>query len=331
MPAETAPVSRVDRALTIGGVGRASSGELSPVSKAIYAGQAARGDEWRRSELRLTDPTWTPHDLALYAEALIEQGYATATALLAVRAIRWSHRVHGRPVPDGLPARYVLRVEDDTAPGHAVNGTGPSARLLGADLLPALASATTPGTAKAARDVALVVLVYALGMTAEQLVALDLVDVQPPARTGRVYRVDGAALRHLVRCARGTAICPACSLRGWLDELRLADVTTGPLFRSIDRGGNVGGAHRKGGRTSTDAGRLSPRGAGRELRRLVTVAGLADVVTHPIRDLRLAGALDAYRDGAALADVAARAGYRPDSPLLLRLLLDTPHGRTDTP
>src|SRR5688572_20212258 len=90
----------LDRALTIGGIGRTATGELSAVTQGIYAGQVARAVAWKRDVLRSAVRTFTPEQVAHYALWLVEQGYARSTASLAVRAIRWSHRVAGEPVPD---------------------------------------------------------------------------------------------------------------------------------------------------------------------------------------------------------------------------------------
>ncbi|MEV4122893.1 hypothetical protein [Micromonospora sp. NPDC049645] len=330
-PVETTPRSRVDRALTLGGVGRGIDGELSSVTRQIYAGQAKRANVWRRSELKLTDDTWTPEDLALYAEALIAQGYARATAELAVRSVRWYARVHGRPSPDGLPALYVLRGSDTTAgDDEPVNDLVSRASRHSGELLAAMASAVDiDNPVKADRDLALVALAYAAGVGNATACELNVGDLRAlPNDSGWSIDLPGGR-REVVehdQAEHDLGVCPACRVGLWFNRLTAAgtgDSEALPLFRSVDKAGNIGGAGvRKGGRVTDATGRLTSRSVTRELRRLAVRAGLVDAVESPTRLLRLVGAVDAFRAGRIhLAGAAARAGYKPDSPVLARLLL----------
>lgn len=345
MTAETS-TRALDRALTIGGIGRTSTGELSAVTQGIYAGQVGKAVAWKREVLRSTVRTFTPEQVAHYALWLVEQGYARATAELAVRAIRWSHRVAGEPVPDGLPASYVLRDGDSTADDHArVNDLDLPARRDPTELLTAFASACRLREPIGARDMCIVTVLYETGLSLDALAALDVVDIElgrSPVEGRLSYGVPATPggdtavwLRHVDGPAHDSATCGACAMARWLRHLLEQGVHTGALFRSVDRGGNIAGTMTaKGGRSTSD-GRLRARGIPENiLRPLAGRAGMLDVLRAPARALRLAGAAQAYVTGKATLDQAARrAGYSPTSGLLLQHLLEltAPPTREDTP
>lgn len=320
----------LDRALTIGGVGRSTSGELSQVTRKIYATQYGKACDWKRVELRSPSRTFTPEQVAQYALWLVEQGYARSTAGLAVRAIRWGHRVAGEPVPDGLPASYVLRGGDSTGTDHeAVNDLDAPARRDPFDLLAAFTAACKPGETSGVRNLAIINAVYAGGFSAEQLSGLDAGDVHAEPDVDRIAyalpllpsRERFATLRHLNDPGHYATLCPACCLSRWVKLLGYPP-NTAPLFRSLDKGGNIAGLDDKGG-TSADGGRLAAGSISKiVLRSVAAEAGLLDVLASPLRALRLAGACAAYLSGALSADDAARrAGYRPGSPIMLSHLL----------
>lgn len=333
---ERATERQVDRALTIGGVGRTETGELSPVTKGIYAGQYRRAVAWKLAELHSSDRTFTPEQVAQYALWLVEQGYARSTAGLAVRAIRWDHRVEGKPVPDGLPA-YVLLGGDSTADHEAVNDLDSPASRDPTELLTAFASACRLGEPIGARDMCLVTLLYATGVSLDRLVALNIEDIQAEGTVLYGVPVDDirhVMLRHADPAEHDATICPACAVGRWLDELTAQGAYTGPLLRSVDKAGNIAGT--SGGKAggSTADGRLRARGIPENiLRPLARRAGLDDVARAPARALRLAGAAAAYARGELdLDQTARRAGYTPGSALLLKHLLEltAPQTREDS-
>lgn len=245
MPATSAAL---DRALTIGGIGRSSSGELSEVTRGIYAHWYGRAAEWKRSELGTSSRTFTPEQVAQYAAWLVEQGYARSTAGLAVRAIRWFHRVAGEPVPDGLPASYVLRSGDSTAADHdGVNGLDDPASRDPLDLLAAMTAVCRPRDVKGCRDLLIVTLAFYAGVGAERISALNLGDVEPAGRAWRVTSGSGEAeIEHLAEPGHYVTMCGACAIERWLDALSTHGVDVEadndrPLLRAVDKAGNIAG------------------------------------------------------------------------------------------
>lgn len=337
----TARAAALERALTAGGVGRTPNGELSEVTRGIYAKWYGVACAWKRSELGSSSRTFTPEQVAACAAWLIEQGYARATAQLAVRAIRWGHRVAGEPVPDGLPASYVLREADPTADDHdAVNDLDAPARREPHELLTGLAAACNPSTARGRRDLAILCLLYYGGLSVETISRLDVGDLLPVSVDGPIdallrdrpaYSVPSprghVVLDHLPADAHYPTMCPACTLREWLRVLYERGGATGadPLFRQIDKGDNVAGTlDRYGGRTDVrPEGRLAHRSISvKVMRRLAVDAGLGELIPAPARAIRLAGACAAFVRGDVDAAGAARhAGYTPGSGLFVNHLL----------
>jgi hypothetical protein len=339
----------LDRALTIGGVGRTLTGELSEVSKGIYAYQYKQARSWKLAYLRSSVGTFTPEQVAQYALWLVEQGYARATAGLAVRAIRWGHRVAGEPVPDGLPASYVLRSRDSTGSDHdAVNDTENAASRDPYEILAGFVSVCKPREAAGQRNLALIHAAYSGGFSADQLCGLNVEDLRiekHPEWVGRrrlwvpyltiavggvAERGDDAAeqrppglhIEHTPDRHQAT-MCPACSLSSWMRTLREDGAASGALFRSIDKGGNIAGTPRRKGGTSSTGGRLTRQSISKlVLRSLAAEAGLVTMLPNPLAALRLAGAVAAYVAGEIDAETAAlRAGRAPGSKFILSELI----------
>ncbi len=328
----------LERALTVGGIGRTESGELSPVTRAIYARQVKLAREWKHRELHSATPTFTPEQLAQYALYLVENGYARSTAGLAVRAIRWRHRVAGEPVPDGLPAAFVLRAADSTGDDHSVNAVDAPARRDPSELLTAFTSACRPGEPKGARDLAIVNLLFWSGITSEALSALDVIDVAAPADHPYLDLPIGGRrtvrLTHPAGPGHYATLCPVCSVGRWCDLLHEVDADIEvPLLRAVDKAGNIAGAERHGGRHGR-GGRLHPKNINTVvLRNLAARAGLVDVLVSPAQALRLAGACAAYVAGDVdVRGAAVRAGYSPGSATFLKHLLQlTAPNREESP
>lgn len=326
----------LDRALTVGGIGRGPDRALSPVTRGIYAALYGKACAWKLAELRSSSRTFTPEQVAQYALWLVEQGYARSTAGLAVRAIRWGHRVAGEPVPDGLPASYVLRSADDTATDHGdVNDLDAPARRDPFELLSAFVSGCRPGTVKGRRDLAMINALYHGGFTVDELSQLDLDHVQfaPEVEHGTYIEIvrPGApdrhvTLRHLPESGHYATMCGACSIREVYDMMRVEynQPEHSPLFRSMDRGHNLAGTDDKaGGRPRAD-GRLGPKSITTiALRGVAVEAGIVEAITAPARTLRIAGAAAAYAAGELdAAGAARRAGFLPGSPKFSQYLLE---------
>jgi integrase len=104
-----------------------------------------------------------------------------------------------------------------------------------------IAMANTGGGLIALRDRALLLLGFAGAFRRSEL-ALDYEDIEETEAglkiTIRRGKTDQEGSGATIAILRGTLACPVAALRAWLDA---AGLTTGPVFRSIRKGGKVSG------------------------------------------------------------------------------------------
>lgn len=153
---------------------------------------------------------------AAIGKAHVAQGFADPVKDEHVRAtLRGIRRVHGRPQRQAAP-------------------------LLREDLLTVVDA--LPESLIGVRDRALLLVGFAGGFRRSELVGLDVADVAfvPDGLliTLRRSKTDQEGMGRKVGIPYGrTRACPVKALRAWLDR---AEVLTGPLFRSVSKGGQVG-------------------------------------------------------------------------------------------
>jgi len=161
-------------------------------------------------------------------------------------AIADRHRRHGHPSPGADPAvRAVLRAargardaaRDAGAGAPAATGPTPPARRQAPPGPAQLArmAARCPGDLSGLRDRALLLLV-ATGLEAGRLLALDGEHVRFTA-AGAVLAGPSAGAGEGVAIARIAS--PSCPVRALQDWLNRSDTRFGPVFRKVDRWGNV--------------------------------------------------------------------------------------------
>lgn len=149
-------------------------------------------------------------------KAHVAQRFADPTKDEHVRAtLRGIRRVHGRPQQQAAP-------------------------LLREDLLAVVDA--LPESLIGVRDRALLLMGFAGGFRRSELVSLDLADVAfvPDGLliTLRRSKTDQEGVGRKLGIPYGrTRACPVKALRAWLDK---AELVAGPIFRSVDKGGQVG-------------------------------------------------------------------------------------------
>lgn len=218
----------------------------------------------------------TPLTISLYCADLADGGLAVSTLGLRLAAIRKAHETAGHtPPPTADPVVKAtlagIRRSVGTAPRRQV------APVLTANLRAALtATPADEDQLLQARDRALVLLGFAGGFRRSALVALDVADLEPVNEGLRVHirrdKTDPEAKGRVIGIPRGRSAdtCPVLALQRWL---RLAEISSGPVFRAVDRWQHVGSA------------RLSDRAVARVVQRLAPRAGLdpALVAGHSLR------------------------------------------------
>ena len=100
------------------------------------------------------------------------------------------------------------------------------------------------------------------------------------------------------------ASCPVRAVLRWIDALRALGLTEGPLFRFIDRHGNVRPAHR---RAASD--RLSPQSVALIVQRRARAVGL-DAAQFAGHSLRAGFVTSAVRAGKAIPKIMEQTGHR---------------------
>lgn len=306
----------IDASLTVGGRGRGAGGRLDPATVQKYRKAWRKAESWCRS-LGLQPMPWSSETLAHYAGVLLERGYAKATVDLHLAGIKAEHRWRGHPVPDGVAAWYVLRgAHNSEDPPSMVNNPRPSRRAV----LAAIAEALDPATASGARDLAFVTLGWDLHAQVRALVALDVEDVADvdDGDGGLVVRLAGRYLT-VAHTHDPVDVCPVEATQVWLRHLRMAGVRSGPLFRGVDRGQNIAGTGGPYGGPNPLAPRFTESGAGRMWSRLVARAHLP-AGSSP-KDMRLASAEDAARNGVPVQEIVARGGWSPGTARVINRLM----------
>jgi integrase len=160
--------------------------------------------------------------------------------------------------------------------------------------------ARLPASKIGKRDRALLVLGFAGGFRRSELVALDVDDVRTVPHgleiTIRKSKTDQEGRGRLLGLPYGSYLmtCPVRSLQAWLDA---AKITEGPIFRGVDRHGNVA------------ANRLGAQVVARVVKRTARAVGINAqfLAEHSLRSGFMTAAEDAGASGSA---IMAQTGYR---------------------
>jgi integrase len=305
-----------------------------PDTLAGYAVLVGKARDWWgrwRAEARSASPVavpdlagtfmpWPPDRLAAYMEHLLERGAAPGTARKAKAALVAWHRLHGLPVPDGLPASEVLNRHETTRAraGRAAKRAEP----LTLDVVVRVLSAIDRTGPRGRRDACLVLLAYAGMMAAPRLVGLRLADVAVQ-RDGLLVRgTPDLILPHwTIGGEHHTALCPVETPAGWV---RYLDERGAPpesyVFRPVDQHDHVAGVDlARSGRPVGDQP-MTTRGLGRVFVALLVEARIEHPERYTIQSLRRGGVVTRRLGGAGVEQLADEAGISLRSTTLLDLL-----------
>lgn len=181
-----------------------------------------------------------PATVALYLASRADQGRKAATLDLDLAAIAAAHKAAGL-----LSPRSSAEVQAVRAGIRRTHGT---AQRKAAALLPAQLRAIVaalPATRRGARDRALLLLGFAMAGRRSELAALRIEDLafvpQGLEVTIRRSKTDqeGRGEVLAVDPSRNSATCPVRAVRAWLEA---AELKSGPVFRQVNRHGQVGAA-----------------------------------------------------------------------------------------
>ena len=179
----------------------------------------------------------TPETVIEYISSLASAGAKVATVELKLAAIAWAHRANEHPDPTTVESVRAtmagIRRELGTAPTKKAAATLTELQLM-LDTLDL-------DTLKGIRDRALLLVGYAGAFRRSELVALDVDDLSIGAdglvvtvRRSKTDQVGAGQYKHFLRFDE---LCPVAALEAWLDA---AAIASGPVFRPVDRWGNLG-------------------------------------------------------------------------------------------
>jgi site-specific recombinase XerD len=167
----------------------------------------------------------------------VEAGSRPSTLGRRLAAIRYAHKLAGHSAPT-----------DDERVTATMRGIRRSVGTASRKKTPAtaeriVAMALAAGEdIKGQRDRALLLIGFAGAFRRSELVALDVEDLEEGELGFRVAirrsKTDQEGAGQNIAIVRGSVACPITALKGWLAA---AGITAGPVFRSVKRGGAVGG------------------------------------------------------------------------------------------
>jgi integrase len=236
-----------------------------------------------------------PETVALYLAACADAGLAVATLAQAKAVLTRKHEDAGHTSPCAAPLVKQAWAGIRRRLGVAPNQKQP----LDADQLRAMYSVLPEGLV-GVRDRALIGLGFAGGFRRSELVALDVGDLSFVARGLEVLvrrsktDQEGRGLTKNVARGRDPTTCTVRAVRDWLE---LAGIAEGPVFRPVDRHGNV------------RSQRLTAQSVALVLKRAAAAAGLPtrEVSGH---SLRAGFVTEAKKHGADDAAIMDQTGHK---------------------
>jgi len=210
----------------------------SPQTRRAYQSDFSHFAAFCRSE-NVTALPALPVTVAAYLVMMAESGIKPATMSRRLSAISKAHSLARLDSPASMKNALVKEVWSGI---RRTVGTAQTAK----------AAATTnylkqmldhvPDTLGGLRDRALLLLGFAGAFRRSELVALNIEDIgySPEGLVITIRRSktdqEGSGEKVAVALGKSRETCPVVSLREWLSE---ADISRGPLFRGVDRWGNV--------------------------------------------------------------------------------------------
>lgn len=235
-----------------------------------------------------------PETLAGYI-AYMAPFYTVSTIQRRLSAISQAHQMKGV----ANPARHEL-VRLTMQGIRRAKGTAPSQKAPAVVHDVQAMVATLPDTLLGWRDRALLLVGFAGAFRRSELVSLDVEDVEFCAEgvkiTLRRSKTDqeGAGVLKGIPYGRSQETCPVRALRTWLEA---SGITEGPIFRSVNRHGQV------------QPGRLSDKAVALVVKRTAAAAGL-DAAKYSGHSLRAGLATSAAAAGVQERSIMRQTGHK---------------------
>jgi integrase len=268
----------------------------APATLRAYASDVDNFKTWCQRN-GLTALPAAPEVVGAYLAAAGE-GYAMQTLRRRVAAIARASGVSGHPLDTKHPAiRETLR-----GIGRTHGSRGRKAAALTTPELKAL-SRVCENSLTGDRDRALLLVAFAGALRRSELVALDVQKLTwfedgvklllEKSKTDK----EGKGAEVTIVYGRHEATCPVTALRLWLDK---AEIKFGPVFRKVNKGGNV------------ENRRLSEDAVRQILIRRAAEAGIKGTLSEPVspHGLRAGFVTTAYRNGVSDEEIMGHTRHR---------------------
>lgn len=234
-----------------------------------------------------------------YVTRLAEVKQSVSTINVKISAISYFHEHNSLPNPVKTPNVRTTMSGIRRRLGVAPRRKAPATL----DVLTSVL-ASLPKNLRGARDRAILLLGFSGAFRRSELVAVRVEDLQirsdgvsvliPRSKTDQ----EGAGMTKNIPALKNAKLCPVRALRAWLD---LAGITSGPVFRSIDRWGYVHQA-------------MDGREVARILKRAADAAGI-DSRQYSGHSLRAGFVTQCARDGVQAWAIKEQTGHKSDQVL----------------
>jgi len=299
--------------------------KYAEASKAVRTREAYASD-WAGFEQFCRDHDLQPlpasvETVALYVTWAAKQ-HKVSTIRRRLAAISEAHKLNGGTTPTrdariGELLKGITKTQAAEAKAEGRRSIDRQAKALDAYHVVAMISHIRGDDMAAIRDRALIALGFAGFMRRIELVGLttDSLEWVEPGPEVVLHlatsKTDQEGKGSSVRIECGNAVCPPTLLREWLDA---AEITEGPLFRPVTKGGTI-----------RDRG-LTGHSVGLILKKRAEAAGIDPELVSG-HSLRRGAATTAYRQGADALAIARRGRWADGSHTLNRYIEST---NTDT-
>jgi integrase len=226
------------------------------------------------------------------------RGYAISTLRRRVAAIARAHRMTKHPLDTRHPAiretlRGIARTHGEPPRRSAALTTSNIKRLL----------RVCDNDLAGVRDSALFLVCFAGALRRAELVGLDVEHVTWTEDGIRLLITrsktdkEGAGAEVGVTNGRMAETCPVAALKRWLEQ---AEITSGPIFRKVDRWGSV------------HAGRLDPDAVRQILKKRAAQAGIVGTIWEPVtpHGMRAGFVTTAYKNGVPDEEIMGHTRHR---------------------
>lgn len=274
---------------------------------------------WCATEGRVPLPA-TPQTLADYVGRLIGISLAPATIEQVIGTIRSVHADAGyRNAPDTRETLKMLRqYKKEWADAGGRVRKAPPILIAALRAMVATCDLETPA---GVRDRSLLLLGFNGMCRRSELSKLDIGDVRAAGDEGVSLYIkysktdrDAEGAKVSIPYGQHAPTCAVRATRDWIALLADHSVTSGALYRPVDRHGRIGDEPDAAGHL---AQRLTGTSISEIVRRRARLAKIDDASTYTGHSLRSGGATSAYMAGAPVAQIAIHGRWRENSPVVL--------------